>query len=350
MTSPDPPTSFAPAHGGQLRLAAARYGIALPDWLDLSTGINPHGWPVPTPPPWTWARLPEDDDGLEEAARRYYGVENLLPVAGSQAAIRALPRLRPRSRVSVTCPGYVEHAKAWRDAGHEVQAVRSGRLDRAASESDVLVVTNPDNPTGTRFQPGRLLDWHARLRRRGGWLVVDEAFMDPTPADSLCHHTGNDGLIVLRSLGKFFGLAGLRVGFVCAEPRITNRLAAHLGPWTVNTPGRWVAARALADHLWQDQARARLARESARLRALLARHGLAPRGGCALFQWAVLPDARALFEGLARRGILTRHFSRPSSVRVGLPAGEPDWRRLERGLANLMGHRSQGLRRCVPAR
>ena len=322
-------------HGGKVRQAAARYGIPVEDWLDLSTGINPNGWPVPEVPPSCWSRLPEDDDGLERVARDYYDAEHVLPVAGSQAAIQTLPRLRPRSRVAVLDPGYAEHAYAWRNAGHEVAAVAAERLDEVVQGSDVLLLIHPNNPTGARFPVEQLLDGHARLAARGGWLVVDEAFMDVTPEHSLCHHTAREGLIVLRSLGKFFGLAGARVGFVCAHPALLAQLHGVLGPWSVNAPARWVATAALADRAWQEAARQRLATDGARLQALLAQHGLSPADGCALFQWVRTPDAQDLHEALARQGILTRLFIETSSLRFGLPGDEIAWARLEAALSGV---------------
>ena len=323
-------------HGGKLRQAAARYGIPLDDWLDLSTGINPNGWPVPEIPSACWARLPEDDDGLEQAARSYYGAEQLLPVAGSQAAIQALPRLRPHSRVAVLDPGYAEHAYAWRNAGHdEVTAVAAERLDEVVQDSDVLLLIHPNNPTGARFSVERLLDWHARLAARGGWLVVDEAFMDVTPERSLCAYSARPGLIVLRSLGKFFGLAGTRVGFVCAQAALLAQLHGLLGPWSVSAPARWVATSALADRAWQDAARQRLVTDGARLQALLIQHGLSSDGGCALFQWVRAPGAQDLHEALARQGILTRLFIKSSSLRIGLPGDEIAWTRLNAALSGL---------------
>ena len=322
-------------HGGKLRQAAARYGIPLEEWLDLSTGINPNGWPVPEIPPASWARLPEDDDGLEHAARSYYEAEHLLPVAGSQAAIQTLPRLRPRSRVAVLDPGYEEHAYAWRNAGHEVAAVAAERLDETVQDSDVLLLIHPNNPTGVRFSVEQLLDWHARLAARGGWLVVDEAFMDVTPEHSLCAYCARPGLIVLRSLGKFFGLAGARVGFICAQASLLAQLHGILGPWSVSAPARWVATSALTDSIWQDAARQRLGTDGGRLQALLARHGLRPTGGCALFQWLRTPDAQDLHEALARQGILTRLFIETSSLRFGLPGNEADWTRLVAALSGV---------------
>lgn len=322
-------------HGGRLREAAMRYGIPLAGWLDLSTGINPNGWPVPEVPPSCWSRLPEDDDGLEQAARDYYESEHVLPVAGSQAAILALPWLRPRSRMAVLDPGYAEHACAWRRAGHEVTAVAAERLDEATEDTDVLLLIHPNNPTGARFSVERLLDWHARLAPRGGWLVVDEAFMDVTPEHSLCPFSSCEGLIVLRSLGKFFGLAGARVGFVCAQASLLAQLHDILGPWSVSAPARWVATSALTDSTWQNAARQRLGTVGARLQALLARHDLRPTGGCALFQWVRTPGAQDLHETLARQGILTRLFIETSSLRFGLPGDEIAWARLDAALSGV---------------
>jgi cobalamin biosynthetic protein CobC len=330
----EPPALLHPLlhHGGRLRAAAARYAIAPEQWLDLSTGINPNGWPVPAIPASIWARLPEDDDGLEQAAQAYYGAEPLLPVAGSQAAIQALPRLRSRSRVCVLDPGYAEHACAWRRAGHAVSLVTAERVEDAAAQADVLILIHPNNPTGARFSVGQLLDWHTRLAARGGWLVVDEAFMDVTPEHSLCRHTARPGLIVLRSLGKFFGLAGARVGFVCAQPALLAPLHGVLGPWAVNAPARWVATAALNDCVWQASTRQGLGAEGARLHTLLARHGFTPDGGCALFQWVRTHCAQDLHETLARRSILTRLFAESSSLRVGLPGDEMAWARLDAAL------------------
>ncbi|HXH01818.1 MAG TPA: threonine-phosphate decarboxylase CobD [Candidatus Competibacteraceae bacterium] len=325
------------SHGGRLRAAALRYGIPLAEWLDLSTGLNPNGWPVPAVPPAVWLRLPETDDGLEQAARDYYGAPQVLPVAGSQAAIQTLPLLRPPGRVGVLSPGYAEHAHGWARAGHEVLPLAAEAVDAAVERLDVLVLINPCNPSGVRFPVARLLTWHERLAARGGWLLVDEAFMDVTPGDSLAAHSERPGLIVLRSLGKFFGLAGARVGFVLAEPALLARLEEKLGPWSVAGPARWVAARALADRDWHNATRSRLHAAGERLWRLLVRHGLEPAGGTALFQWVRHPAAAVLHESLARQGILTRLFQDPASLRFGLPPDEAGWIRLQYCLAQLSG-------------
>ena len=317
-------------HGGRLLAAAARYGIEPAAWLDLSTGINPAGWPVPPVPASIWQRLPEAEDGLAQAAAAYYGCSDVLPVAGTQAAIQALPRLRAACRVGVPHPAYAEHAHAWRTAGHAVSAWEAGQ---GVDALDVLVLVHPNNPGGQTYRRADLLAWHAGLAARGGWLLVDEAFIDATPEASLSADCPREGLIVLRGLGKFFGLAGARVGFVLAEPAVRDALEARLGPWAVSAPSRWVARAALADTAWQQAARPALLAAGARLADLLCRHGLAPAGGTALFQWVRTPAAADWHERLARQGILTRLFADPPSLRFGLPHHETDWARLAAALA-----------------
>lgn len=321
-------------HGGRLRAAAARYGVPLETWLDLSTGINPLGWPVPDPPPEVWRRLPEEGDDLELAAAQYYGCASLLPVAGSQAAIQALPFLRTPGRVAVLQPTYAEHAYAWRHAGHEVCPVTAETVLAGPDflRWDTLVLVNPNNPTGIRFPREILLAWRQSLAERGGWLVVDEAYMDVTPEASLASCCPRPGLILLRSLGKFFGLAGARVGFVLGEPELLGKLAALLGPWAVAGPSRWAACVALSDLPWQIRARQRLELDADQLAALLCSIDLPPVGGCALFQWCPTPHAADLHASLAGLGILTRHFPEQAGLRFGLPGNEMSWKRLELAL------------------
>ncbi|QLL11854.1 threonine-phosphate decarboxylase CobD [Pseudomonas chlororaphis] len=316
-------------HGGRLRKAAEQYGIAEADWLDLSSGLAPWPWPIPEIGMRAWARLPETDDGLEQAARDYYGAAHVLPVPGSQAAIQLLPRLRRAGKVGVLSPCYAEHAEAWRRSGYIVREVLEQEVDFFLDSLDVLVVVNPNNPTGLSLTPERLLDWYARLAQRGGWLVVDEAFMDNTPQLSLAAQADQVGLIVLRSFGKFFGLAGVRLGFVLAERKLLKLLAEQVGPWAVSGPTRVLGQVCLRDS--QGHARQRLRSEVASLRLahLLERHGLKPQGGCALFQWLITDRAELLHEFMARRGILLRLFTHNSSLRFGLPADEADWSRLE---------------------
>ena len=315
-------------HGGRLRKAAIEFGIAEADWLDLSTGVAPWPFPIPQIPLRAWARLPENDDGLEQAARDYYGAAQVLPVAGSQMAIQLLPRLRRAGKVGVLSPCYAEHAEAWRRSGYIVREVLEQEVDFFIDNLDVLVVVNPNNPTGLSLSPSRLLDWHSRLAQRGGWLVVDEAFMDNTPQLSVASYTHQIGLIVLRSFGKFFGLAGVRLGFVLAERKFLKLLAEQVGPWAVSGPTRVLGQACLLDTQGHIGQRLRAEAASERLALLLEQHGFAPQGGCALFQWLITERAEALYEFMARRGILLRLFVHNSSLRFGLPADEADWARL----------------------
>lgn len=322
-------------HGGRLLRAAKAYGMEPEAWLDLSTGISPFGWPVPSIPSSVWRRLPEDDDGLVEAACAYYGATHLLPVAGSQAAIQALPLLRQPSRVGVIAPGYNEHAHAWHRAGHKVETLPASALLADVARFDVIVLIHPNNPGGDRFERAALLACHASLAERGGWLLVDEAFMDATPHDSLCDEAHHEGLIVLRSAGKFFGLAGARAGFVAAHQPLLERLRDQLGPWTLNGPARYVLKQALADRAWQTGAREWLHSMSDSLAVVLSRHGLLPTAGCAFFQWWRDARAEAVHVALAKQGILTRLFDMPASLRFGLPADESALERLDQALASL---------------
>lgn len=316
-------------HGGKLRAAAKQYNIPVSDWLDLSAAINPSPYPVGDIPAQVWQRLPEDDDELESAAENYYGANNILPVAGSQAAIQALPSLLGTTvRVGVLHPTYNEHPHAWQQAGCEIMALQADTIDEKISQLDVLLIVNPNNPTGDIFSADTLLRWHGMLAKNNGWLIVDEAFIDADPQHSVVQHTQQRGLVVLRSLGKFFGLAGARVGFVFAEKKLLAALRETLGPWPISHPSRLAAIRALSDNNWQYNQRKALAAGSARLAQLLTQYGLTPSGGCALFQWVRTPQAQAIHRQLAAQGVLSRLYLEPASLRFGLPSTEQDWQRL----------------------
>lgn len=326
-------------HGGKISAAAKQYGIAESDWLDLSTGINPQGWPVHTVPAEVWQRLPDGQHNVIEHACRYYGSRNALVVPGSQAAIQMLPGLRKPGKVGVISPTYAEHAQAWLQRGHEVQLISPADVEPVIAQLDVLVVVNPNNPTGQQYSAETLLNWHQQLQQKAGWLIVDEAFMDTQPGNSLAASSHLAGLIILRSLGKFFGLAGLRCGFVLAEAELLLKMQQQLGPWPVNGPALYIAAQALQDSLWHQQARQRLVCDAARLAGLLAEQGLVVDGGTALFQWLQHGEALLIQESLAFKGILTRYFPAGvtgiASLRFGLPGNEQHWQRLAEALFDL---------------
>ncbi len=249
----------------------------------------------------------------------------------------ALPRLRAPCRVGVPTPGYQEHGHSWSCAGHHVISLDwaqvSGEDESWLDDLDVLVWINPNNPTGNTIEPERLLRWHQRLQCRGGWLIVDEAFVDGYPALSLGFATGREGLVVLRSLGKFFGLAGVRAGAVLTGLALAERLRHTIGPWTVSGPARHVMRQALADERWQAATAERLSADSQRLGRLLDAHGLDGSGGTRLFRYVEHPRSTELADGLARHGILVRRFDHPPALRFGLPGSEAEWERLSQALA-----------------
>jgi cobalamin biosynthesis protein CobC len=320
-------------HGGNLQDAVRRYGRPLKDWLDLSTGINPVSYPTPALHVDAWHRLPQDSPALLDAARRYYRASDLLPVAGTQAAILALPRLRPHSRVVIGGPSYAEHAHRWLQGAHAVRQIPFADLHCAVDDCDVMVVCNPNNPTGEFIKPEVLLSWAERLAARGGWLVVDEAFADATPELSVLGRGACPSLIVLRSVGKFFGLAGLRLGFVAAEKPLLSGLVELIGPWSVSGPAQEIGTAALHDLDWQRVTRVRLMSAGRRLHELLSRHGIAANG-TALFQWWPEAQAEAFSDYMAQRGIWVRLFPRAArGIRLGLPTGENGWQGLEQALA-----------------
>lgn len=325
------------AHGGNLHEAAQRFGIGWDAWIDLSTGINPHGYPVPPVPASAWRRLPDDGDGFAACAARYYGAPDaahVLPVAGSQAAIRALPALLPPAHVAIAPLTYGEYAPAFTQAGHAIVPLDIG-AHTLPDDVTHAVVVNPNNPTATLVARDTLLRWHAQLAARGGTLIVDEAFADAyaqARAESLADVVNLEGLVVLRSPGKFFGLAGARCGFALAQPALLAALRARLGAWTVSGPARHAVTHAFEDTAWQAAMRERLAAEGVRLAALLSAQGFTPHA-TPLYAWIADAHAAQLQDALAARAVWTRRFDAPASLRFGLPASEDEWQRFATALA-----------------
>ena len=323
-------------HGGNLQEAAQRFARPVSDWLDLSTGINPRFYPVPVLSNNAWHRLPEKMSALTDAAQIFYGAPEMLAVAGSQAAIQALPQLRLQNmgvaQVVVAAPSYTEHAYQWRQHGHQVQEWSYDLLVSMVATADVVVVCNPNNPTGDIIAAKTLLRWADQMAERGAWLIVDEAFADTAEAQSVAQASAQPGLIVLRSVGKFFGLAGVRVGFVAARADLLSQLENMLGPWSISGPAQEITCAALCDTAWQTQTRHYLQDQGARLQSLLQSHDIAS-SGTALFQWcsdaALQGQTEQLWRHLAEQGIWVRLFREAArGVRFGLPPDEAGWKKL----------------------
>jgi cobalamin biosynthesis protein CobC len=317
-------------HGGNLDVVLTRFGGCLDDWIDLSTGINRRPYPVGDLQLRHWSALPSRSEiqALHEAARQAYRTTApLVATAGAQAAIQLLPRLAPPGRARILAPTYNEYAAILRAAGWTVEEVAD--LEALAG-ADLAIVVNPNNPDGRQHDPAKLL----ALLRRVGRLVIDESFADVVPSLSLAPEAGGSGLIVLRSFGKFYGLAGLRLGFVLGSDADVAAFADMLGPWPISGAAIEIGRRALADRDWAKSTIARLAQESSRLDVLAKEAGWTLVGGTPLFRLYETGDVRAAQARLAGAKIWSRIFrDRPGWLRLGLPGVDTEWARLTAVLA-----------------
>ena len=311
------PQSPSPDHGGGIDAATLRWGGARGDWLDLSTGINPRPYPMPALPADAWTALPDHAAfaALEQAARRFWQVPDdaaVIAAPGASALIARIPALRPAARVAIPGPTYNEHARAFAACGWTV----------ADTAPDATVIVHPNNPDG-RLYPAPDTPF----------CVIDESFCDVTPDASHIARATRPGTLILKSFGKFWGLAGLRLGFAIGDPALIAALRPMIGPWAVSGPALSIATAALSDPAWANATRARLAEDAARLDTLMLRAGVTLLGGTTLFRLYDTPDAAQWQDRLARHHILARIFPySPRWLRLGLPDGA-GWARLEQVLA-----------------
>jgi cobalamin biosynthesis protein CobC len=323
-------------HGGDLGAARQLFPDAPEPFIDLSTGINPHSYPLPQLSSDAFARLPEMSAlaRLTAAAARAYGApspRHVVAAPGTQILLPLVAALVPPGCAAVLGPTYAEHLRVAALVGHGVTEVtETGQL----ADADLAIVVNPNNPDGRIVGKDVLLALADRLEQRGGVLVVDEAFMDVGPAGaSLGGEVARGNIVVLRSFGKFFGLAGLRLGFALAATEIAARLAATLGPWAVAGPAIAVGEAALADVSWAEATREGLLREARQLDGMLAGAGLEVVGGTSLFRLARTIAANELFHHLGHAGIFVRRFAeQPTWLRFGLPHDESAWTRVRTAL------------------
>lgn len=316
-------TGFQRDHGGGIDAARAAYGGERIGWVDLSTGINPQPYSVPAFDQGVWTALPDTAamTRLCEAARHFWKVPSdaaIVAASGASAIIAQIPTLCPQGCVHIPAPTYNEHAAAF-----EMHGWQTGDADDAQAQ----VVVHPNNPTGTLWSATTLPVATPAL------TVIDESFCDVCPEQSLIALSAREGTLVLKSFGKFWGLAGIRLGFAIGDPALIERLNARLGPWAVSGPALHVGAAALGDPSWAGETRRRLARDSDRLDALMANAGAALEGGSPLFRLYHVDDAAAWQTRLARHHIWSRIFPyNPHWLRLGLP--HPlHWPRLEAALA-----------------
>jgi cobalamin biosynthetic protein CobC len=311
-------------HGGRLAAARAAFPNAPQPWLDLSTGVNPRPYPAPRASRAERARLPDPEAlaALEATAARAFGArpERVAAVPGGEAAIRLLPELLQVRSVAVAPATYGGHAEAWRVAGAAITQV--------PEDAEAWAVVNPNNPDGGATASDLLLSSAGRR-----WTIVDEAFVETAPELSVAARA-EGRLVVLRSFGKFYGLAGLRLGFVVADEALVARVRARLGDWPISADAIAAGPAAYADDGWAERTRVRLARDAAKLDRLLTHAGAVVVGGTSLFRLARVGEGRAAFLRLASAGILCRPFEDPQLLRFGLPGRPADWTRLATALGD----------------
>lgn len=310
----------------------ARFGGDV--WLDLSTGINRRPYPLPLLALDSWQALPtrSRQSALVAAAAQAWGVHpqtHGIALPGAQAAIQLVPRLTVKGRARVLGPTYNEHAACLQAEGWQVDTVPN-LADLAGA--DLAIVVNPNNPDGQSHAPETL----QALRDQVGFLVVDESFGDVTPDQSLLPQAARPGLVVLRSFGKFYGLAGLRLGFAFAAPDTITALARMSGPWPISGPAVDIGIAALSDPAWANAMRAQLVVDAARADAMAAKAGWTVLGGTTLFRLYDTPDAAAAQKALATSQVWSRIFPwSPTALRLGLPGPEPEWHHLARAFDRL---------------
>jgi cobalamin biosynthesis protein CobC len=323
-------------HGGDLGAARTLFPGAPEPFVDLSTGINPIAYPMPQVPADVFARLPDPNvvNQLAAVAAKAYGASSgnhVVVAPGSQSLLSHVFALAKNRRAVVFGPTYTEHLRVATLVGHKVKECTE--LDGLGG-AGLAIVVNPNNPDGRLLERQTLLTLADELRANDGLLVVDEAFMDVGPqGTTLAPEVAAGNIVVLRSFGKFFGLAGLRLGFALAAPDLAERLRSALGPWAVSGPALEVGMIALADQDWIDTTRVGVATAALRLDAILHEARLQIIGGTSLFRTVRMSGAAQVFFQLGRAGILVRRFSQwPELLRFGLPGDEKAWERVRAAL------------------
>ncbi|WFE87655.1 threonine-phosphate decarboxylase CobD [Roseibium porphyridii] len=327
-------------HGGDLTRAMEQYGGTRVDWLDLSTGINPHSYPLPgsvTKTAWTDLPARAGQERLITAARRAYAIPDHLGVVaapGTQLLISLLPSVLSDGPVALTSPSYTSHKAVW--VREKCDLVELSSIYAVPESAKIVVLVNPNNPDGQLIDVKSLLEIARSLTDKGGFLVVDEAFADVVPGSSILPHIAGENVVVLRSFGKFFGLAGLRLGFLAGPKTVTENMSSILESWSLSGPAIEIGTSALKDTDWQKKMSGQLADEMADLTLCLSQNNLSVFGGTPLYALAGLRDASKLHQALARRHIWTRIFDyAPTWIRFGLPGSAENLERLSDALTEI---------------
>ena len=321
-----------PPHGGNIPWASKQFAIPENQWIDLSTGISPWHYPISTLSPRYFQQLPYATTQLYQAAANYYGcpAEYLRAVPGSQYAIEQLPTLFAPQKIALPTWGYSEHQKAWQAQGSEIiHYTNHSELLQLLNQQAIpyALIIRPNNPSAAFFTIEQVKQVEVLLQQKypnKHLLILDEAFIDLYPQASFIRHPPGPRTVVLRSVGKFFGLAGIRLGFVCAQPALLQRLQAKLGQWLINGPSVGIGQQLFQDKPWAQQQRLRIRQQNKQLQQCLLQAGLpAPLHSAGLFTSVFGEPEKFLqiFIQLAKAGVLVRYFPHPTQacLRFGLP-------------------------------
>jgi len=319
-------------HGGQLQQVAQQYNIPIEQWLDLSTGIAPLSYPIPPIMENVWQNLPQHNPELITNAKHYYQCKNVTVTNGSQAIIKVLPALWQQKNSDskhVYLPefGYKEHAQAWRQAGYQLHFYSDNLPpENNIISNSVLVIINPNNPTGKLFKRKTLVQYQQLMQKLKGLLVIDEAFIDVISSEqSMCSTTENGNTLVFRSFGKFFGLAGIRIGFLIANKNWCSTFNEHLGPWQINGPAQVIAMYALKDVAWHQQQKLKLnalrKHQEALLWHVIGNDIIADINGNDLFLTITFYQstiAEELYNLLCKQAVYVRLTDEKDKIRMGI--------------------------------
>ena len=354
---------FLPEHGGAIKAASRHFNIPASEWLDLSTGIAAQSWPVPEIPAEYFNRLPEDSAELNLAIATYYGQKHYLAAAGSQTFIQHLPtafknylsekkELTENSaplKVALISPSYSEHFNAWNFAGYQVERFDSIQTLQTAFitvDFKAVIIVNPGNPSGQLLSKAELLELREILTQQNTWLIIDEAFIDATPSASLLTQSNLSNLLVLRSVGKFFGLPGIRAGFLFGDPQFLPHIQPYIGPWSLSGPAQFICEQALLDTPWQQKQIQRLDSNNQKLTELLQQlnlqnvtlNTLTLNTQCKMFVSITSADdsqLTSIYHQACLNGLLLRLFPKEKLLRIGHPSTDQEWDRLDSFLSSI---------------
>ena len=315
-------------HGGDIDLAIKKYGGQRADWIDLSTGINRTSYPWQESVKVELRDLPSSKllMGLEKAASRAYKVAegtDTAAVQGAQQIISLLPIcLKNYNSVAILGPTYNEYEKAFKSSGIKAETV--SEVSKLSS-SDIAIIVNPNNPTGKVIAEEILDDLSKKVRI----LIIDESFK----MFSSRRIQKFDNVIQINSLGKFFGLAGVRLGFVSGPSDFIKSVREMLGPWPISSIAAEIGIIALNDTTWISEMEKILLEGSNVLHKACSTKNWKLVGKTNLFHTYATSSCLEVEEQFAAHYIWIRTFDYSQTwIRLGIPTSKYEWTRVRQVL------------------